>query len=124
MTLLLFRLAAVPFFVLPRGWYSVCEIIRIYHECEAGKEKSVPRITFWHHRACRVMTNGDPNRRIFYPTLTPIMDSFSCSPINTSFYIGKNMNKCFQKILNRLRCDMVMSFYHCNEVTVLPAASV
>ena len=34
--------------------------IRIYHECEGGKEKSVPRITVWHHEACRVMTNGDP----------------------------------------------------------------
>ena len=27
-------------------------------------EKSVPRITVWHHRACRVMTNGDPEGQI------------------------------------------------------------
>ena len=35
--------------------------------CE--KEKSVPRIAFWHHEACRVMTNGDPEGWIFlsYP---------------------------------------------------------
>ena len=33
--------------------------IRIYHECEDGIEKSVPRITDWHHEACRVMTNDD-----------------------------------------------------------------
>ena len=33
-------------------------IIRIHHECEDGIEKSVPRITNWHHKACRVMTNG------------------------------------------------------------------
>ena len=30
--------------------------IRIYHECEAGIEKSILRITDWHHKACRVMT--------------------------------------------------------------------
>ena len=59
--------------------------IRIYHECEGGIEKSVPRITDWHHKACRVMTNGDPEGRIFYPILTRIIDSFSCSPLNTTF---------------------------------------
>ena len=45
------------------------ETIRIYHECEGRIEKSVPRITVWHHEACRVMTNGDPEGPIFlsYP---------------------------------------------------------
>ena len=40
-----------------------------YHECEGRIEKSVPRITVWHHKACRVMTNGDPDGLIFlsYP---------------------------------------------------------
>ena len=37
-----------------------CYNIRIYHKCEDRIEKSVPRITDWHHEACRVMTNGDP----------------------------------------------------------------
>ena len=41
-------------------------IVRINHECEGRIEKSVPRITVWQHQA-------------FYPTLTRIMDSFSCS---------------------------------------------
>ena len=27
--------------------------IKILHECEGGIEKSVPRITDWHHEACR-----------------------------------------------------------------------
>ena len=31
--------------------------------CE--KEKSVQRITVWHHEACRVMTHSDPEGRIF-----------------------------------------------------------
>ena len=41
----------------------------IYHEREGRIEKSVPRIAVWHHEACRVMTNGDPEGRIFlsYP---------------------------------------------------------
>ena len=43
--------------------------IRIYHECEGRIEKSVPRIAVWHHEACQMMTNGDPEGRIFlsYP---------------------------------------------------------
>ena len=28
-----------------------------------------------------MMTNGDPEGQIFYPTLTGIMDSFSCSQL-------------------------------------------
>ena len=41
------------------------ENISIYHECEGGIEKSVPRITDWHHEACRVMTNGNHEGQIF-----------------------------------------------------------
>ena len=41
--------------------------IRIHHECEGWVEKSVPRIAVWHHEACRVMTNGDAEGRIFLP---------------------------------------------------------
>ena len=39
--------------------------MRIYHECEDRIEQSVPRIAVWHHEACRVMTNGDPEGRNF-----------------------------------------------------------
>ena len=35
------------------------------------------------------------------------MDSFSCLPINTSFYIGKKIKKGFQKILNTLHNMML-----------------
>ena len=47
---------------------QVC-VIRIYHECEGRIEKSAPRIAVWHHEACRVMSNCDPEGRIFlsYP---------------------------------------------------------
>ena len=40
-------------------------IRRIHHEYEGWIEKSVTRITFWHHKACRVMTNGDHEEQIF-----------------------------------------------------------
>ena len=41
------------------------QIIRIFHGCKGRIEKSIPRITVWRHEACRVMTNGDPEGRIF-----------------------------------------------------------
>ena len=40
-------------------------IIRNPPECEGRIEKSVPRIAIWHLEACRVMTNGDSEGRIF-----------------------------------------------------------
>ena len=61
--------------------------IRIHHECEGRILKSVLRIAVWHHKACRVMTNDDLEGRIFYPTLTLIMESFSCSLL--FFFISK-----------------------------------
>ena len=50
------------------------DIIRICHECEGRIEKSVLRITVWHHETCRVMTNGDPEGQIFlaYPHTTKV----------------------------------------------------
>ena len=33
--------------------------------CEGGIDKSDPRITDWHHEACRVMADGDHEGRIF-----------------------------------------------------------
>ena len=48
------------------------DIIRTHHEFEIGIEKSVSRITIWHHEACRAMTKGDPKGRIFlsHPHMT------------------------------------------------------
>ena len=52
--------------------------IRIYHECEIGIEKSVPRITVLHHQACRLMTECDDEVRI---CLSHTNNSFSGSPL-------------------------------------------
>ena len=54
--------------------------IRILHECQVWIDKSVPRVTFWHHEARRVMPNCDPRDRFVYPYLTRLIDSFSCTP--------------------------------------------
>ena len=43
---------------------SLAKIIRMHHECEGGKEKSVPRITDWHHDSCQVMIYGDHDGRV------------------------------------------------------------
>ena len=69
----------------------------MHHECEDGIEKSVPRITDWHHEACLVMTIGDPRDRFFYPISTWILDSFFCASLNTPFYIGKTWKKTSRK---------------------------
>ena len=43
----------------------LCKNIRIHHECVGGIEKPIARITDWQNEACQVMTNGDPEGRIF-----------------------------------------------------------
>ena len=98
--------------------------IRIYHDCEGGIEKSFPRITDWHHEACRVKTVGGREGRIFlsHPH-TNIRFVFFCSPLNTSFILDKT-RKTFQKILNTLRCDMEASFLHYSDVMDQRTASM
>ena len=70
---------------------SEVKTIRIHHECEGWIEKSVPRITNWHHKACRVMTNGDPEGQIFlsHPHTNNGFLFLLTTKLNTSFYIGK-----------------------------------
>ena len=63
-----------------------CYNIRIQHECEGRIEKSVPRIAVCHHEACRVMTNGDPEGRIFLFYSHTNNGFFSCSPLFLLIY--------------------------------------
>ena len=58
-------LLGVPDQVFLLSAEKIIIIIRIYHECEGGIKQSVRKITVWHHEACRVMTDGDPEGRIF-----------------------------------------------------------
>ena len=61
--------AVLKSIVPPEFWTlqmsHVSNIIRIYQECEGGIEKSVPRITIWHHEACQAFTNGETEGQIF-----------------------------------------------------------
>ena len=58
--------------------YQWLDNIRNYQECEGGVEKFVPRITDWHHVACRVMTNKKVTRNGFISfILTGKMDSLA-----------------------------------------------
>ena len=70
------------------------EIIRIYHKCEDGIEKSIPRITDWHHEIYQMMANSDPNSdhegQIFF-IFTQLMDYFSFSTLSTVFLYWKNI---------------------------------
>ena len=43
---------------------------------EGRIEKSVTRVAVWYHEVCRVMTNGDPEGRIFLSYPHMIMDFF------------------------------------------------
>ena len=50
----------VTFNVASELFQPMGKIISIYHGCMVWIEKSVTRITDWHHEACRVMPNSDP----------------------------------------------------------------
>ena len=71
--------------------------IRINHESEGGIEQSIPRITDWHHEACRVMTNGDHEGWIFLSYPHTNNDFFFL--LNTKYLIlyWKNMKKTSRK---------------------------
>ena len=60
---------------------------RIFHECEVLIEKSVSRVTVWHHEALPSDAKLYPRDRFLDQYLTLMIDSFSCTPM------GINMNK-------------------------------
>ena len=60
-----FKDVLIVFLSLVSAPSPLAKLYKNYHECEGGIEKSVPRITDWHHEACRMMTNGDHEGRIF-----------------------------------------------------------
>ena len=80
-------------------------LISIHHDCEGEIEKSDLRITDWHHKACRVTTKGDHEGWIFlsHPHMYTKNGFFSCSLLNTSFFIEKNKHEnstCGQRATN------------------------
>ena len=89
--------------------------MRTYHECEGRIEKSVPRVTVWQHKACRMMTNGDPKGQNF----------LSYPHTNNEFFFLltiKHYILCLKKLLEvpkyaEMRHDMMTSLYLNNDVT-------
>ena len=89
--------------------------IRIHEEHESGKEKSVLRITVWHHSKSASPNHnlssldkppdakGDPHYGFFYPTLTFKMGYFSCLTLNTAF-----------NVLQRFQEGSEYAEMHCN----------
>ena len=75
--------------------------IRIYHECEGRIEKAVPRIANWHHEACRVLTNGDPEGHVFlaYPHTN---NGFFILLTTVFIHLFSYFKISFQKSLNTL----------------------
>ena len=103
---------------------QLCEIISIHHECERDIEISIPSITDWHHEAFGVVTNGDHEGRIFLSHPHTNNRIIFLANYLIPHFILENTRKDFQKVLNTLRCDMVTSFLHYNDVTDGRAASV
>ena len=89
-------------------------------------EKSIPRITDWHHEDCRMMTSGDHEGRIFLFHSHTNNGFFFLHNTNYKYRIlyWKEHEKGFQKVLNSLRCNMVTSFYHNGNVTDQRAGDV
>ena len=104
----------VSFIILLRGYFTLiayilafmcvclclCYDIRIYHECEGRIEEFVPRFTIWHHEACRVMPNGDPEGQIFLSY--PHKNNRFFFLLTTVFF---NFKMSFRKSLIMLRCN-------------------
>ena len=87
-------------------------------------EKSVPRITDLHHEACQVMTNSDDEGWIF---LSHHHTNYGFLLLLTTKYqilYWEKHDKRLPEMLKMLRCDMVTSFYHCNDVAASCAANV
>ena len=78
----------IPFKWIFAGWPIVAYFhIEIYHECEGGIENSIQRNGVWHHEACRVLTNDDPEGRIFLSYPHTNNEFFSCSPLFLFIYL-------------------------------------
>ena len=86
-----------PLYIFFIIYDHLTNIVRIYHVCELWRDKSVLRITVWHHEACRVMTNGAPEGQIFA----------SHDHTNSGFFFLLNIvyfKISFQKSLYTPRC--------------------
>ena len=76
----------------------------IHHEYEGRIENSVLRMTIWHHKACLVMTNGDPKGWTFLSYSHQNNGIFFLLTIRFHILF---LTKGSQKFLNTPRCYML-----------------
>ena len=69
------------------------EITVYYHECEGGIENLSQGSPIGIRRLVERYQMVIAKEVFFYPILTQIMDSFSCSPLSATFYIGKTRKR-------------------------------
>ena len=86
-------------------YHSSVDNIRIYQECEVRIEKAVLKTTVWHHEACRVITNGDHEGRIFLSFPHTNNGFFFLLTTVLFIYLFIYFKISFQKSLNKLRCN-------------------
>ena len=66
--------------------------ISIFHECEGGIEKSVPRFTDWHHEACRgteFLSNPHTNNGLLFLLTTKCLILFKKDMRRTNINLSK-----------------------------------
>ena len=73
------------------------------NKLEGRIEKSVPRIAVWHHEACWLMTNGDPEGLIFLSY--PHTSNGFFFLLTTVFYLFMYFEIRSQRSLNASRCN-------------------
>ena len=76
----------------PEMWKYI-GIISIHPECEGGIEKSITRITNWHHEACQVMTKVDREGWIFLSHPHTNNGFFFLLTTKYLIYIGKTWKR-------------------------------
>ena len=74
----------------------------IYYLCEDGIENPSLKLTICHHSASILMPIGDSLNRLFYPTLTPIIDSYVVTYESMHMHLG---------IVKYLRTDCMETLY-------------
>ena len=84
-----YKISWISVWILNSAWRLAPEYKNNSCVCD-GIEKSVLRITFWHHKACRVMTNSDREGRIVPSHPLTNNGSFFLLTLKNRIFIFKN----------------------------------
>ena len=96
------------------------------NECEGRIEKSVPRIAVWHHAACRVMKNGDPEGPVFlpYPHTNNVFSKFFAHHCFYAPNFGKVEGAyCFRLVRVSVRASVTKLLRYSIEISYMDSSS-